>query len=168
MKVRIKQARRLITASIKAKLVPMLHGSPGVGKSQIIYQIAEEFNLKVIDLRLSQMDPSDLLGFGALKGDRATYFPMEFFPLEGDPIPAGYSGWLIFFDEINSAPSATQAAAYKVILDRMVGLRKLHSHVAIVAAGNLASDNAIVEDMSTALQSRMVLHWFQSQERLHL
>lgn len=38
----------------------------------------------------------------------------------------------------------------------MVGTHKLHSHVAIVCAGNLETDNAIVEPMSTALQSRLV------------
>lgn len=37
----------------------------------------------------------------------------------------------------------------------MVGNHKLHKNVAIVAAGNLESDNAIVQPMSTALQSRM-------------
>jgi len=41
-------------------LVPNLLGSPGCGKSALIHQIAEEFNLKVIDLRLSQCDPTDL------------------------------------------------------------------------------------------------------------
>ena len=45
---------------------------------------------------------------------------------------------------------------YKIILDRMVGQHKLHPDVYIGAAGNLETDNAIVESMSTALQSRMV------------
>lgn len=45
---------------------------------------------------------------------------------------------------------------YKLILDRMVGQHKLHKNVAIVGAGNLESDNAIVHPMSTALQSRMM------------
>ena len=50
----------MITAAIKAKVVPMLKGSPGIGKSQIIWQIAAAYNLMVIDLRLSQCDPTDL------------------------------------------------------------------------------------------------------------
>ena len=37
----------------------------------------------------------------------------------------------------------------------MVGNHNLHKNVAIVAAGNLETDNAIVQPMSTALQSRM-------------
>lgn len=156
MKVKIKQAITMVTTAIKAGLVPMIHGSPGCGKSEVVHGIAKDFNLKVIDLRLSQLDPSDLNGFGALKGDRAKYYPMEFFPLENDPLPEGYDGWMLFFDELSTAVAALQAASYKIILDRMVGGHKLHRKVAIVAAGNLATDNAIVEDMSTALQSRML------------
>lgn len=37
----------------------------------------------------------------------------------------------------------------------MVGSHHLHKNVAIVAAGNKETDNAIVQPMSTALQSRM-------------
>lgn len=89
-------------------------------------------------------------------GGRAGYAPMDTFPIEGDKIPDGYSGWLLFLDEFNSAPPSVQAAAYKLVLDRMVGGYPLHKNVAIVCAGNLETDNAIVQPMSTALQSRLV------------
>ena len=49
-----------------------------------------------------------------------------------------------------------QAAAYKLVLDRMVGLKKLHPRVVIVCAGNLSTDRAIVNPISTAMQSRLV------------
>jgi len=45
---------------LKVGLVPMLVSSPGVGKSTIIKELAKKNNLKVIDLRLSQCDPTDL------------------------------------------------------------------------------------------------------------
>jgi uncharacterized ubiquitin-like protein YukD len=156
MKVKISQATSIITKYIQAKLVPMLVGSPGMGKSAIVHQIADHYNLKVIDLRLSQCDPTDLLGFPTINGDKAGYKPMETFPIEGDAIPQGYSGWLLFLDEFNSAGTAVQAAAYKLILDRMVGIYHLHKNVAVVCAGNLETDNAIVTPMSTAMQSRLV------------
>lgn len=111
MQVKASQATRMITSCIKSKLVPMLTGSPGCGKSQIVHQIAEEYNLKVIDLRLSQCDPTDLLGFPTIQGNKSGYVPMNTFPVEGDAIPDGYSGWLLFFDEFNSASNAVQAAA---------------------------------------------------------
>lgn len=155
MQVKISQATSMITNFIMAKLVPMLKGSPGCGKSQIVHQIAANYNLKVIDLRLSQCDPTDLLGFPNIHGKKAGYVPMETFPIEGDPVPEGYAGWLLFLDEMNAASSAVQAAAYKIVLDRMVGIHHLHKNVAIVCAGNLETDNAIVQPMSTALQSRM-------------
>lgn len=60
MQVKASQAREMLTKYIQAKLVPMLVGSPGCGKSQIVYSIAKEYSLKVIDLRLSQCDPTDL------------------------------------------------------------------------------------------------------------
>jgi hypothetical protein len=156
MQVTASQAISMIAKFIRAQLVPMLVGSPGIGKSSIVHKIAKDYNLKVIDVRLSQCDPTDLLGFPHIMGTKAGYLPMETFPIEGDPIPEGYSGWLLFLDEMNGAPLAVQKAAYKLILDRMVGNHKLHKNVAIVGAGNLDTDNAAVESMSTALQSRLV------------
>lgn len=156
MQVTASRASSMIAKYIQARLVPMLIGSPGCGKSQVVHQIAQKYNLKVIDLRLSQCDPTDLLGFPNIMGNKAGYLPMNTFPIEGDPIPDGYSGWLLFFDEFNSAPPSVQAAAYKVILDRMVGTWHIHKNVAMVCAGNLETDNAIVQPMSTAMQSRLV------------
>lgn len=80
---------------------------------------------------------------------------MDTFPLEGATIPAGYDGWLIMYDELPGATRAVQDAAYKILLDRMVGQNKLHEHVYQMAAGNKSTDGAIVNKMSTALQSRM-------------
>lgn len=156
--VKIGQAISMLSKYLRAGLVPMIVSSPGIGKSQAVYQVAEQYNLKVIDFRLAQCDPTDLNGFPRIneKTDRAGYTAMDTFPLEGDKIPEGYSGWLLFFDELTSAPKAVQAASYKVILDRGIGQRKLHKNVAMVCAGNLATDRAIVEEMSTALMSRLV------------
>jgi hypothetical protein len=143
---------------LNANLVPNLLGSPGIGKSDIIRSIAEKNNFEIIDIRLSQMDPADLNGFPFIdkENNKAGYMAMNTFPLEKDPLPKGKAGWLIFLDEFNSAPLSVQAAAYKLILDRAVGMHKLHPNVAIIAAGNKGSDKAIVSRQSTAMQSRMI------------
>ena len=142
-----------------SKLTPMLVGSPGIGKSDIVKLTAKKHNLKLIDLRLAQSDPTDLNGFPTLQNDgtRMDYAPPTTFPLENlDQIPNGYEGWLLFLDEINAAPPAIQAAAYKLVLDRQIGSHNLHKRVAIVCAGNKATDKAIVNRLSTAMQSRMI------------
>jgi len=156
MQVTASVAAQMITAAIRAKLVPLLIGSPGCGKSQIVHQIAQEHALQVIDLRLAQCDPCDINGFPTFSQGKAGYAPMDTFPIAGDPLPEGKQGWLLFLDEMTSAPPAVQAAAYKLVLDRQVGKYHLHDNLAIVCAGNLESDNAIVQPMSTALQSRLV------------
>ena len=158
IQVNSKQCQGHIATAIRAGLVPFVKGSPGIGKSAIVRAIAEEYRLKLIDLRLAQCDPTDLNGFPSIcpKSGRARYAPMDTFPLEGDPIPKGYNGWLLFLDEFNSAPRAVQAAAYKVVLDKATGGYKLHPNVAMVCAGNMDDDGAIVEEMSTALQSRLL------------
>lgn len=149
------QAETIVAKYLQAKVTVMLSGSPGIGKSSIIKAVASNFGLKVIDLRLAQCDPTDLLGMPTIVGGRSAYAPFNTFPIEGDSIPEGCNGWLIFLDEFNSASTAVVAAAYKLILDRMVGIHHLHKNVAIVCAGNLETDNAIVQPMSTAMQSRL-------------
>lgn len=158
MDINIINARAAIQDIIEAGLVANLIGSPGLGKSDLIRQVAKENNLKLIDFRLAQADPTDLMGFPTLNDDRSRshYAPPSTFPLEGDPIPEGKDGWLVFFDEMNSAPMANQAAAYKIILDRQIGDRHLHNNVVMVCAGNKSTDKAIVNRLSTAMQSRLV------------
>lgn len=153
--VSIVDAIDMIKVYLAAGLVPYIVGSPGVGKSDTVKTIAKQRRLKVIDLRLSQCDPTDLNGFPQTNGKKGTYIPMDTFPLDTDDIPDGYDGWLLFLDEISSATPAIQAAAYKLVLDRQVGLHNLHPKVEIVAAGNKESDNAVVHEMSTALRSRL-------------
>ena len=60
MQVKINAAASMIAKFIRAKIVVMLSGSPGIGKSHIVHQIAAEYGLQLIDLRLAQCDPTDL------------------------------------------------------------------------------------------------------------
>jgi len=60
MKINSKEAVKFIIAAMKANLVTMISGSPGIGKSAIVQQIADQYNLELIDVRLSQCDPTDL------------------------------------------------------------------------------------------------------------
>lgn len=158
-----RKARYYVERCLKVGLVPFLQSSPGLGKSSIMKAVAEFFNLKLIDHRLSTSPPEDMSGLPAFKDGYAYFAPFaELFPVEGTEMPINpktglqYEGWLIFLDEFNSARKETQAAAYKLILDKMVGQHKLHPNCVIAAAGNLATDRAIVNPLSTAMQSRVI------------
>lgn len=153
--VSLKNVSTVVETFIKHQIVPMLYGQPGIGKSRIIQNIALKYNLELIDLRLSQCEPTDLLGLPFFKGEKTAYKPMETFPLEIDALPPNKNGWLLFLDELNSASPSVQSACYKLILDRQVGSLKLHPRCAIVAAGNRVEDQSIVSPLSSALVSRM-------------
>ena len=156
MQVNTEQAQEYIIACMKAKLACFLSGSPGSAKSAIVHQIADRFKLWPIDIRLSQCDPTDLAGFPYFKDGVASYQPLDMWPLEDTPIPEGYTGFCLILDEMNSASMAVQAASYKIILDRYVGQAKLHPKTAVICIGNLSTDNAIVNRLSTAMQSRLI------------
>ena len=154
------ELQEALIEDLKAGLTPMVASSPGMGKSDIIRAIASKFNLKVIDFRVSQCEPVDMQGYPGVVSNgnnqlRMTFHIPEYFPIEGDPIPEGYDGWLLFLDEFNSGNKQTEAAAYKLILDREVYKHKLHDRCLIAAAGNLTTDRAIVNTQSTATTSRL-------------
>jgi hypothetical protein len=132
---------------IDAKQPVMLHGSPGVGKSDVVRQVAAQRGIEMIDLRLSQLDPVDLRGVPSVSDGKTRWNTPDFLPTEGKGI--------LFLDEINSAPQATQAAAYQLVLDRRLGDYVMPDGWAIIAAGNRATDRAIVNQMSTALKNRL-------------
>lgn len=93
---------------------------------------------------------------------KASYLPVDTFPLDTDELPINpetnkpYDGMLLFLDEFNSGDRSTIAAAYKLILDRQIGKHNLHPKCRIVCAGNRIQDNAIVNKLGSAMQSRLV------------
>ena len=170
-KLSFKQANEAVVKLLRADLVPYLCSAPGLGKSSIAQRVAKEFNLLLIDIRVAQEDPTCINGYPTIIDGRSAYAPPKRFPLEGDPLPINpetnkpYSGWLIFFDELSSAPRATMAACYKILLDRMIGERKIHPLVRMMAAGNGTEDDAIANPMGTALKSRVIHLHLESQPK---
>ena len=57
------QAKPAIKAAMLAGRPSFLWGPPGVGKSELVEEIATEMgNCLVIDLRMAQMEPTDIRG----------------------------------------------------------------------------------------------------------
>lgn len=153
-----RQVRQFVTDCLYAGLVPFVQSSPGMGKSTIMRSIAKDLQLKMIDHRLSTSAPEDLSGLPRFdENGFARFTPFaDLFPLETSQVPDGMQGWMLFLDEFNSASKSVQAASYKLILDRMTGQHNLHEKCVITAAGNLSTDRAITNPISTAMQSRVV------------
>ena len=146
-----------VSSVLEAKLVPFITSAPGQGKSALVKDLADKYNMELIDIRLSMLEPSDINGLPNFTKEGKAYFaPFNVFPLENTPLPEGKEAFLIFLDEFNAASKQTAAAAYKLVLDRQVGNYNLHPDCYIVCAGNRSSDRAITNNLGTALQTRLI------------
>lgn len=154
--VNLREAQAITPKVLGAGLPLMLLSSPGCGKSAVAREIADRYNLEFIDIRLATHDVTDLTGLPRFNENRAEFVPFNIFPLEDTPIPAGKKGFLVLLDEITSCSRSMQAASYRLLLDREVGQYKLHPNCFVMAAGNRMEDNAVVNELSTALKSRMI------------
>jgi len=137
---------KIITNQMRSSL--MIWGAPGIGKSSVVSSVAKNNNYQLIDLRISQLAPTDLRGIPVPKNDKAFWYPPEFLPAEGKGI--------LFLDEINMAPPAVQGIAQQLILDRKVGSYVVPEDWFIWSAGNRKNDYAAVFDMPAPLANRFI------------
>ena len=128
----------------------MIWGPPGVGKSQIVSQIADHHSAPMIDIRLSQMEPSDLRGIPFRTQDTVEWAIPSMLPDAQRHGPHG----ILFLDEITSAAPTVSAAAYQLILDRRLGRYQVPPGWAIFAAGNRQGDRGVSYVMPSPLANR--------------
>jgi MoxR-like ATPase len=137
---------RLIEQHLLASV--MIWGPPGIGKSSVVAQAAADHGLGLIDVRLSQLAPTDLRGLPVPENGVARWYPPEFLPREGRGV--------LFLDELNMAPPAVQGIAQQLILDRRVGSYQVPDGWFLWAAGNRKEDRASVFDMPAPLGNRFL------------
>ena len=149
-------AARAIKVAFNVKRPVFLWGPPGIGKSDVVSGIIESMDGIVYDLRLGQMDPTDLRGMPYFNRDLGL---MDWAPpidLPTEEVAAQYPIVGLFLDEMNGAPASVQAAAYQLILNRRIGKYKLPDNVVIIAAGNRESDKGVTYRMPTPLANRFI------------
>ncbi|MEN8129517.1 MAG: AAA family ATPase [Pseudomonadota bacterium] len=128
----------------------MLWGPPGVGKSQMVSQVAQRHEVPAIDIRLSQMEPSDLRGIPFRVDELVEWAVPAMLP---NTDRHGSEG-ILFLDEITSAAPSVSAAAYQLILDRRLGNYSIPERWAIFAAGNRQGDRGVTYTMPAPLANR--------------
>lgn len=133
-----------------------VQGDPGVGKSDVYKQVCRDLAIGLVDVRLPQFDRVDLTGVPYVDASNHTRWATPaFWPTTGSGI--------ILFDEINAAPRELQPPTYQIFLDRVLGGEyALPPGWVPMAAGNLETNGAITQKMSTAWNSRVIHLRFES------
>jgi hypothetical protein len=179
--MKLLEAYKIVKTSIRNNTPIMLWGPPGIGKSSLIHQISEELNREVLDLRLAQLEPTDLRGVPMpnRETNRAQWFLPAFWPVRAEedttrevvdtsgkkPVtkkvvvkkgccPTGPG--IVFLDEIEKAPVSVKNASLQLVLDRMIGTYKLPDDWALVCAGNREEDGCFSAPLGAALSNRMI------------
>lgn len=130
----------------------MLHGRPGVGKTEVVRTLADKIGAELIDIRLTTIEPQDLRGLPYYDHDRkqTVWYRPEDLPDDPDR-PA-----ILFLDELTAASPYLQPTVYGLLQERRVGRHLLPDSTFVVAAGNTVDDGAIAYEMGTALSDRLI------------
>jgi hypothetical protein len=150
------QARKSLLKAFSKKRPLFLWGPPGIGKSELVESITQELGGAMIDLRLGQMEPTDIRGIPFYNKELGKMDWAEPIDLPTEEFASQYPVVVLFLDEMNSAAPSVQAAAYQLILNRRIGKYRLPDNVVMVAAGNRESDKGVTYRMPTPLANRFL------------
>jgi hypothetical protein len=108
----------------------------------------------LVDLRLSQEDPTTSKGIPNTDGLSTTWAPpvwLNVLSLEG-------MKGMLFADELNQAHPDVQAAYFQLVQKRQLAGRRLSEHILVVSAGNREKDEADVKPIPAPLRNRFAAH----------
>ena len=130
MAVDFKTFVSLAPAVSAARLPVLLRGRHGIGKSQVVYQIAGSLGLPVIERRASQMTEGDLVGLPSIEGNRTTFNPPDWFKMACEE-PS-----VLFLDEVDRATLEVRQGIFELTDSRKLNGHNLHPDTLIFAAIN--------------------------------
>ena len=120
-----------VTPYVTAVRKPVLvRGRHGVGKSQVVYQLAKQIGLPVIERRASQMTEGDLLGLPSTDGNVTSWNPPEWYKTAcTHPV-------VLFLDEVDRATVEVRQGIFELTDSRKLAGFALHQDTLIFAAVN--------------------------------
>jgi len=145
-----KELKNTLIKMVNAKMPCLVKGAPGVGKSDIINQVAEATKHHLIISHPVVSDPTDFKGQPWVIDGKATHLPYN----ELQQLIEATEPTIYFLDDLGQAPACVQAAAMQLILARRVNGHKVSDSVVFIAATNRREDRAGVTGILEPVKSR--------------
>ena len=108
----------------------LLRSRHGVGKSSVVYQMAEKLKLPVVERRASQMTEGDLLGLPKLSNGCTQWLPPDWLKTACD------EKVVLFVDELDRATSEVRQGFFELADSRKIAGHSLHPDTLVFAAIN--------------------------------
>lgn len=152
LKVKPSEAKAVIGAAMKNNaIVPMIWGMPGIGKTAIASQAAEEGGYNYLQIILAEREAPDIIGYKYREGDEMRSSRSDI----SRQIEESDKPTLLHLDEVPQAVMMNQNIASRICHDRIIGERKLPDSTAIVLSGNMRQHRAGTFEMPTHLKGRL-------------
>lgn len=161
-----KELKQTISDSYETKTNLMIWGAPGIGKTEILKQVAKDHGANVIVVILSLMEPTDAVGLPEIEeigsgknAQRRTvtrlpiWYPRDNFGIDG----VSDKGGIMFLDEINRANRAVMNSLLTLVQDRRIDIADYQmpdQWVVIAAANREEDDPGNLEEIGSALGNR--------------
>ncbi len=145
-----KELKETLLKAMKARLPVLIKGAPGIGKSDIVAQVAAELKMDLIISHPVVCDPTDFKGLPGIVDGEAEFLPF------GDlrQLMEAKKPTIALLDDLGQAPAVVQAAAMQLILARKVNSHDISKKVVFVAATNRRQDRAGVTGILEPVKSR--------------
>ena len=144
--------KEVVKKAVESNVRLLISGAPGVGKTQIITQVAEEIKYELILEHPSVSDPTDYKGFPFpdKDGKQATFLPFANLA----KIITATTPTIVFIDDIGQAPPSVQAALMQLLDGGKLNGHVVSDQVVFIGATNRAEDRAAVSGLLEPVKSR--------------
>lgn len=138
--------------AIQNKKPLIIVGPPGIGKTDIITQVAEKLNRELMVMYPTTSDPTDFRGLPVLDPEtgRATFMPFD----ELWHIIEAGGPTVVLLDDFGQANPSVQAACMHMLLARHIGSHAVSEHVSFMIASNDRTHHAGVAGILEPVKSR--------------
>ncbi len=139
---------RILDVAYRARRPVLLEGPTGIGKSEIVQQVAKKLGLATVVLDLSLLEPPDLVGLPVVEGGRTRYALPAILPRDGRGI--------LMLEELNRAERYIQQPALQLLTARKLHEYELPEGWSCVAAINPETGDYQVTPLDPALRARFL------------